>query len=194
MSARLVVLISGTGSNLAALLEALPSSGIDASVVAVGSDNQARGLAHATAYDIPTFVVPVKDYDSRASWGLALEEELATYRPDWIVLSGFMRLLPPSTIRRFATRILNTHPAYLPEFPGATAVADALRAGATETGASVIEVDEGVDTGPILARERVPILPGDTEATLHDRIKLVERRLLLDVLRPLVLNSKKAQA
>lgn len=194
MSARLVVLISGTGSNLAALLEALPNSGIDASVVAVGSDKNAEGLTHAHTHGIPTFEVPLGDYDSRDSWGVALGDEVARHQPDWIVLSGFMRLLPPSTVRRFAGRVLNTHPAYLPEFPGATAVADALRAGVTETGASVIEVDEGVDTGPILARERVPILPGDTEATLHDRIKLVERRLLLDVLRPLVSNSKKAQA
>jgi phosphoribosylglycinamide formyltransferase 1 len=180
--ARLVVLISGGGSNLEALLTSLPSSGIDAEVVAVGADCDAPGLAHATAREIPTFVVELSDFSSREAWGDALGDQMSEWNPDWIVLSGFMKLLPPAVIRRFSQRIINTHPAFLPEFRGAHGVRDALAAGVPETGASVILVDDGVDTGPIVAQERVPILPGDTEASLHERIKVVERRLLLDTL------------
>lgn len=191
MTERVVVLISGGGSNLRALLEALPDSGISAEVVAVGADREAPGLAHATERGIPTFVVPYSDFSSREDWGLTLEQECASYAPDTIVLSGLMRLLPASFVRRFPGQIINTHPAYLPEFPGATAVKDALAAGVHETGASVILVDEGVDTGPVLAKERVSIESSDTEESLHDRIKLVERRLLLDVLHQRASTPKK---
>ncbi|MBT7802998.1 MAG: phosphoribosylglycinamide formyltransferase [Microbacteriaceae bacterium] len=186
MKARLVVLISGSGTNLAALLGDLPGSGIDAEVVAVGADGQAPGLQHANERGIPTCVVSPGEYESRESWGVALGDEVASYAPDWVVLSGFMKLLPPGFVDRFPGRILNTHPAYLPEFPGAHGVRDALAAGASETGASVIIIDDGVDTGDILARERVPIHPGDTSEVLHERIKVVERALLLDVLRTLI--------
>jgi phosphoribosylglycinamide formyltransferase 1 len=186
VKARLVVLISGSGTNLAALLRDLPGSGIDAEVVAVGADGQAPGLQHANERGIPTCVVSPGDYESRESWGVALGDEVASYAPDWVVLSGFMKLLPPGFVDRFPGRILNTHPAYLPEFPGAHGVRDALAAGASETGASVIIIDDGVDTGDILARERVPIHPGDTSEVLHERIKVVERALLLDVLRTLI--------
>ena len=186
MKARLVVLISGSGTNLAALLRDLPGSGIDAEVVAVGADGQAPGLQHANERGIPTCVVSPGEYESRESWGVALGDEVASYAPDWVVLSGFMKLLPPGFVDRFPGRILNTHPAYLPEFPGAHGVRDALAAGASETGASVIIIDDGVDTGDILARERVPIHPGDTSELLHERIKVVERALLLDVLRTLI--------
>ncbi len=186
MKARLVVLISGSGTNLAALLRDLPGSGIDAEVVAVGADGQAPGLQHANERGIPTCVVSPGDYESRESWGVALGDEVASYAPDWVVLSGFMKLLPPGFVDRFPGRILNTHPAYLPEFPGAHGVRDALAAGASETGASVIIIDDGVDTGDILARERVPIHPGDTSEVLHERIKVVERALVLDVLRTLI--------
>ena len=186
MKARLVVLISGSGTNLAALLRDLPGSGIDAEVVAVGADRQAPGLQHANERGIPTCVVSPGEYESRESWGVALGDEVASYAPDWVVLSGFMKLLPPGFVDRFPGRILNTHPAYLPEFPGAHGVRDALAAGASETGASVIIIDDGVDTGDILARERVPIHPGDTSEVLHERIKVVERALLLDVLRTLI--------
>ena len=103
------------------------------------------------------------------------------WKPDLVVLSGLMRLLPASLVDEWAPRLINTHPAHLPEFPGAHGVRDALAAGVDRTGASVIVVDSGVDTGPILAQERVPVLPGDDEHTLHDRIKPVERRLLIDV-------------
>jgi len=186
VKARLVVLISGSGTNLAALLRDLPGSGIDAEVVAVGADGQAPGLQHANERGIPTCVVSPGDYESRESWGVALGDEVASYAPDWVVLSGFMKLLPPGFVDRFPGRILNTHPAYLPEFPGAHGVRDALAAGVSETGASVIIIDDGVDTGDILARERVPIHPGDTSEVLHERIKVVERALLLDVLRTLI--------
>ena len=186
MKARLVVLISGSGTNLAALLRDLPGSGIDAEVVAVGADGQAPGLQHANERGIPTCVVSPGEYESRESWGVALGDEVASYAPDWVVLSGFMKLLPPGFVDRFPGRILNTHPAYLPEFPGAHGVRDALAAGASETGASVIIIDDGVDTGDILARERVPIHPGDTPEVPHERIKVVERAPLLDVLRTLI--------
>lgn len=186
MTARLVVLISGAGSNLQALLENLPASGVPAEVVAVGADTDAPGLEHARSRSIPVFIERLSDYPDRESWGMALASVIASYRPDWVVLSGFMRLLPAPALERFPQRIINTHPSFLPEFPGAHAVADALAAGAHQTGASVILVDSGVDTGPILAQERVAIEPGESEQALHERIKLVERRLLLEVLAELV--------
>ena len=188
--ARLVVLISGSGTNLEALLRSLPGSGIPAEVVAVGSDKDARGLEHASSRGIPTFVVTPGEFSDRDSWGEALGDAIAALAPDWIILSGFMKLVPPGVVARFSPKILNTHPAYLPEFPGAHGVADALAAGVEETGASVIVVDDGVDTGPILARKRVPIRPGDTEASLHERIKVVERELLLDVLAQVTSNQE----
>lgn len=177
------VLISGGGSNLRALLDAAAEPGFPARVVVVGADRPADGLAHADAYNIPTFAVPYREYATRDEWGEELARQLTAWRPDLIVLSGLMRLLPAAVVAAFAPRIINTHPAYLPEFPGAHGVRDALAAGAEQTGASVIVVDDGVDTGPILAQERVPVLPGDDESSLHDRIKPVERRLLIDVVR-----------
>ncbi|MEH3089560.1 MAG: phosphoribosylglycinamide formyltransferase [Microbacterium arborescens] len=177
------VLISGGGSNLRALLDAAAAPGFPARIVVVGADRPADGLAHAEAYNIPTFSVPFREYASREEWGAELAHQLAAWRPDLIVLSGLMRLLPADVVDAWAPRIVNTHPAYLPEFPGAHGVRDALAAGVSETGASVIVVDAGIDTGPILAQERVPVLPGDDESSLHDRIKPVERRLLIDVVR-----------
>ena len=189
-AARLVVLISGSGTNLDALLTSLPDSGVPAEVVAVGADKDARGLEHASRRGIPTFVVAAGDFSDREAWGEALGDAIASFAPDWIILSGFMKLLPPGVVGRFSPKILNTHPAYLPEFPGAHGVADALAAGVEKTGASVIVVDDGVDSGPIVARKRVPIHPGDTEASLHERIKVVERELLLDVLAQVVSNQE----
>lgn len=178
-----VVLISGTGSNLRALLEAARDADYPAHVVAVGADRPADGLQHAEDFGIPSFTVPYTSFASREEWGAELAEQLRVWNPDLIVLSGLMRLLPAEVVEEFAPRILNTHPAFLPEFPGAHGVRDALAAGAERTGASVIVVDGGVDTGPILAQERVEILPDDTESSLHERIKPVERRLLIDVVR-----------
>jgi phosphoribosylglycinamide formyltransferase-1 len=176
---RLVVLISGGGSNLRALLEASEDAEFPARVVAVGADRDADGLAHAEEFGIPSFVVPFGAFATREEWGDELTAQIRQWDADLVVLSGFMRLLPPRVVSAFAPSLLNTHPAYLPEFPGAHAVRDALAAGATETGASVIVVDDGVDSGPVVVQRRVAVLPGDTETRLHDRIKLVERELLV---------------
>lgn len=175
----IVVLISGTGSNLRALLEASADAEYPARVVAVGADRAATGLAHAEEFGIPSFVVPYSSYESRDAWGAALLEQIAVWSPDLVVLSGLMRLLPPNVVGALAPNLINTHPAYLPEFPGAHGVRDAIRAGVEQTGASIIVVDDGVDQGPIIVQERVPVLPGDTEHELHERIKPVERRLLV---------------
>ncbi|MBN9179598.1 MAG: phosphoribosylglycinamide formyltransferase [Microbacterium sp.] len=177
------VLISGAGSNLRALLEAADAPGFPARIVVVGADREADGLQHAEDFGIPSFTVPYARFASREEWGAELDGQLRVWRPDLIVLSGLMRLHPPSVVDARSPRIVNTHPAYLPEFPGAHGVRDALAAGAVQTGASVIVVDNGVDSGPILAQERVPVLPDDDEHTLHERIKPVERRLLIDVVR-----------
>ncbi|MDQ0644691.1 phosphoribosylglycinamide formyltransferase [Microbacterium murale] len=177
------VLISGTGSNLRALLEAARHPDFPARIVVVGADRDAEGLAHAEEFGIPSFTVPFRAFADRESWGAELGHRLDAWSPDLIVLSGLMRLLPASLVARYTPQIINTHPAYLPEFPGAHGVRDALAAGVTQTGASVIVVDDGIDSGPILAQERVPVLPDDTENTLHERIKPVERRLLIDVVR-----------
>ena len=180
---RVVVLISGSGSNLRAFLDSCANGTVPAEVVAVGADVDASGLGHARHYGIPTFVVPLAKGDDRAEWGSRLADAVDEFAPDLVILSGFMRLVPPVFVHRFAPMLLNTHPAFLPEFPGAHAVRDAFEAGVTETGASVIVVDDGVDTGPILAQRRVPITADDTVETLHDRIKIVERELLADVVR-----------
>ncbi|HOA87668.1 MAG: phosphoribosylglycinamide formyltransferase [Microbacteriaceae bacterium] len=177
------VLISGAGSNLRALLEAASAPDYPARIIAVGADRDAAGFAHAEEFGIPTFLVPFRQFESREAWGRELGVQLAAWKPDLVVLSGMMRLLPAELVERWAPNIINTHPAYLPEFPGAHGVRDAIAAGVAQTGASVIVVDHGVDSGPILAQERVPVLPGDDEAALHERIKPVERRLLIDVVR-----------
>ncbi|MCU1507493.1 MAG: phosphoribosylglycinamide formyltransferase [Microbacteriaceae bacterium] len=175
----LVVLISGGGSNLRALLEASEDAEFPARVVAVGADRDADGFAHAEEYGIPTFSVAMSNFPDRESWGDAILEQIRVWDPDLVVLSGFMKLLPPRVIAALSPRLINTHPAYLPEFPGAHGVRDAIAAGVTESGASVIVVDNGVDSGPIISQERVPVLPGDTESALHDRIKVIERELLV---------------
>jgi phosphoribosylglycinamide formyltransferase-1 len=175
----MVVLISGGGSNLRALLEASEDAEFPARVVAVGADRGADGLAHAEEYGIPSFVVPFSAYATRDEWGDALLEQLRQWDAELVVLSGFMRLVPPRVVAALSPNLINTHPAFLPEFPGAHAVRDAIAAGVGQTGASVIVVDDGVDSGPILVQRRIPVLPGDTEARLHDRIKVVERELLV---------------
>jgi len=176
----IVVLISGGGSNLRALLEASEDAEFPARVVAVGADREADGLEHAERFGIPTFTVPYTSYPSREEWGDALLQQIRQWEPDLTILSGFMRLVPPRVVDALSPDLINTHPAYLPEFPGAHAVRDALTAGVTQTGASLIVVDNGVDAGPIISQERVEVEPGDTEGSLHERIKPVERRLLID--------------
>ncbi|AWB96131.1 phosphoribosylglycinamide formyltransferase [Agromyces badenianii] len=176
---KLVVLISGAGSNLRALLDASADAEFPARVVAIGADRDADGLALGEEYGVPTFSVPFTAYPDRDSWGDALIDEVRRWEPDVVVLSGLMRLVPPAVVDAFSPNLINTHPAYLPEFPGAHGVRDAIAAGVTQTGASLIVVDNSVDGGPIIAQERIPVLPGDTESSLHDRIKPVERRLLI---------------
>lgn len=175
-----VVLISGTGSNLRALLEAASDAEYPARIVAVGTDRpDADGLQHAEDFGIPSFAVPLTSFGSREEWGAELLAQIRQWSPDLVVLSGFMRLLPAVVVDALSPMLINTHPAYLPEFPGAHGVRDALAAGVSQSGASLIVVDSGVDSGPIIAQERVPVSPDDTEATLHERIKPVERRLLI---------------
>jgi phosphoribosylglycinamide formyltransferase-1 len=175
----LVVLISGGGSNLRALLDASEHASFPARVVAVGADRDADGFAHAEEFGVPTFSVSLANFPDRDTWGDALLDEIEIWGPDLVILSGFMKLLPPRVVAALSPRLINTHPAYLPEFPGAHAVRDAVAAGVSETGASVIVVDNGIDSGPIISQRRVPVLPADTEGTLHERIKPVERELLI---------------
>lgn len=174
-----VVLISGAGSNLLALLEATADADFPARIVAVGADRDADGLAHAENFGVPTFSVSWPNFPDRESWGAVLLEQVEEWQPDLVILSGFMRLLPSAVVKALSGRLINTHPAFLPEFPGAHGVRDALAAGVSQSGASIIVVENGVDSGPVLAQERVPILADDTEVLLHDRIKIVERRLLV---------------
>jgi phosphoribosylglycinamide formyltransferase-1 len=180
------VLISGTGSLCAALLAATDDPGYPATVVAVGADREATGLEHARRRGIPTFVRAVRDHRDRAAWDRALADAIAAYEPDLVVSAGFMKIVGPAVLDAFAGRLINTHPALLPAFPGAHAVRDALAAGVTVTGSTVHHVDAGVDTGPVIAQREVPVLPGDDEATLHERIKDVERALLVQTVADLV--------
>ncbi|MCW2637323.1 MAG: phosphoribosylglycinamide formyltransferase [Blastococcus sp.] len=178
--ARVVVLLSGTGSLCAALLEATDDPAYPAAVVAVGGDRPADGLEHARRRGLPTFVCALRDHPDRAAWDLALAAELAAFEPDLVVSAGFMKLVGPAVLGMFGGRLINTHPALLPAFPGAHAVRDALAAGVSVTGASVHVVDAGLDTGPVLAQREVRVRPGDDEARLHERIKAVERELLVE--------------
>ena len=183
---RVVVLVSGTGTLLQALLDA---AGPDypALVVAVGADRAgAAALRRAADRDLPTFVVELACHPDRASWDAALTEAVVAHQPDLVVTAGFMKILGPAFLDRFGGRIVNTHPALLPAFPGPHPVADALAYGVQVTGATMHLVDAGVDTGPILAQRAVEVLPGDTEQRLHERIKVVERRMLVEVVAELV--------
>jgi phosphoribosylglycinamide formyltransferase 1 len=185
--ARVVVLASGTGSLLQALIDAAEESQYPARVVAVGSDRpDALALDRAAKADIPAFVVRMADFQDRAAWDEALVAEVSAYAPDLVVLAGFMRLVGPAFLAEFADRVINTHPALLPSFPGPHAVREALEHGVKVTGASVILVDDGVDTGPIVAQVPVDVVAGDDEESLHERIKTVERTLLVDTVRRMV--------
>jgi formyltetrahydrofolate-dependent phosphoribosylglycinamide formyltransferase len=184
--ARVAVLLSGAGSLCAALLAAADDPAYPATVVAVGSDRDAAGLEQARRRGLPTFVCAVGDHRDRGAWDRALAAELAAFEPDLVVSAGFMKLVGPAVLEAFGGRLINTHPALLPAFPGAHAVRDALAAGATVTGATVHVVDAGVDTGPVLAQREVAVLPGDDEARLHERIKAVERELLVQTVAELV--------
>ena len=178
--ARVVVLLSGTGSLCAALLAATDDPAYPATVVAVGADREAPGLEHARRRGLPTFVCATGDHPDRAAWDRALAARIAGFEPDLVVSAGFMKIVGPAVLAAFEGRLINTHPALLPAFPGAHAVRDALAAGATVTGSTVHLIDAGVDTGPVLAQRQVPVLPGDDESRLHERIKDVERELLVE--------------
>jgi phosphoribosylglycinamide formyltransferase-1 len=177
---RLVVLVSGTGSNLQALLDAAVSDGFGARVVAVGADRDGiAGLDRARAAGIPTFVRRVKDFPDRAAWDEALAADCAQYAPDLVVSAGFMKLLGPAFLAKLGGRIINTHPALLPSFPGMHGARDALAYGVKVTGCTIFLVDEGTDTGPVVAQAVVPVHDDDDEAALHERIKETERSLLV---------------
>ncbi len=180
-AARLLVLVSGSGTNLQALLDACADPGYGATVVAVGADRDGiEGLARAERAGVPTFVHRVKDFADRAGWDAALTASCAAYRPDLVVLAGFMKLVGPAFLERFPARVVNTHPALCPSFPGTAGPADALDHGVKITGATLFVVDDGVDTGPIIAQVAVPVEEDDDVETLHERIKTAERRMLTD--------------
>lgn len=175
------MLASGTGSLLASLLESAVGD-YPARVVAVGTDRKCAALDIATDAEVPTYTVRLGDHPDRGAWDAAITAATAEHEPDLVVSAGFMKILGPQFLGRFPGRVVNTHPALLPAFPGAHAVADSLAYGVRVTGCTVHLVDAGMDTGPILAQESVAVRDGDDEATLHERIKVVERRLLVDVL------------
>lgn len=180
-AARMVVLASGGGSNLAALLAVHGDPGYGARVVGVVSDKADAGaLGLARDAGVASVVVAPGDFEDRAAWNAGMAEAVAVFRPDLVVLAGFMRILAPSFLARFPGRVVNTHPALLPSFPGAHGVRDALAYGVRVTGCTVHVVDDGVDTGPILAQAVVPVEEGDDESSLHERIKVAERVLLVD--------------
>ncbi|WIM85835.1 phosphoribosylglycinamide formyltransferase [Candidatus Mycobacterium wuenschmannii] len=179
--ARLVVLASGTGSILQSLLDAAVGD-YPARVVAVGVDRECPAIDIAAAASLPTFTVRLGDYPNRAEWDVALTAATAEHTPDLVVSAGFMKILGSQFLSEYVGRTLNTHPALLPAFPGAHGVADALAHGVKVTGCTVHLVDAGTDTGPILAQQAIPVLDDDDEQTLHERIKVTERRLLADVI------------
>jgi len=181
MWARLVVLVSGAGTNLQALLGACADPGYGAKVVAVGADRSGvPALDRAARAGVPTFVHRVADYPDRADWDRALTASCAGARPDLIVLAGFMKLVGKDFLAAFGGRVINTHPALLPAFPGMHGVRDAVEHGVKVTGCTVFLVDAGTDTGPVLAQAAVPVLDDDDEATLHERVKVTERALLVE--------------
>lgn len=184
------MLVSGSGTLLQALLDETSSPDFPVQVVAVGADRDGiEGLARAERAGVPTFVRRVKDHADRAEWDRALTEACAEHEPDLVVSAGFMKLVGADFLARFAGRYLNSHPALLPSFPGMHGVRDALEYGVRVTGCTLFVVDAGVDTGPILAQEAVEVRPDDDEASLHERIKAVERRLLVDTLEQLALHG-----
>lgn len=183
MPARIVVLASGSGTLLQSVIDAVASGDLDVELVAVGSDvPDAQALDRARRAGIPVFVVAPGDFPDRDAWNAAVLTALREQAPDWIVSAGFMRILGPSVVDAFPGRIVNTHPALLPSFAGAHGVRDALAYGVKVTGCTVHLIDHGVDTGPILAQQAVEVRPDDDEASLHERIKVIERELLVSTL------------
>jgi phosphoribosylglycinamide formyltransferase 1 len=179
--ARLVVLVSGSGSNLQALLDATADPAYGARVVAVGADRDGiAGLERAAAAGVPTFVDPLRAYGTREDWDSALTAHVAEHKPDLVISAGFLKLVGPRFLAAFGDRYLNTHNSLLPSFPGIHGPRDALAYGVKVTGATLFFVDAGVDTGPIIAQVSVPVLDDDTEETLTERIKAAERQQLVE--------------
>jgi phosphoribosylglycinamide formyltransferase-1 len=179
-----LVLVSGSGTLLQALLDAADPV---VRIVAVGADRAGiEGIARAERAGLEHFVVPLAKHPDRPSWDAALTEAVAAHKPDLVISAGFMKIVGPGFLARFGGRVINSHPALLPCFPGARAVADALAAGVSVTGATVHLVDAGTDTGPVIAQRSVDVLGGDDVGSLHERIKTVERELLVEVVGRLV--------
>ena len=179
--ARLVVLVSGAGTNLQSLLDACADPAYGAQVVAVGADRAGiEGLARAERAGVPTFVTRVGEFETREAWDAALADEVAAHEPDLVVSAGFLKLVGQAFLARFGGRLVNTHPALLPAFPGMNGAGDALAYGVKVAGATLFVVDAGVDTGPIVAQAAVPVEDTDDVDALHERIKVAERRTLVD--------------
>lgn len=179
--ARVVVLVSGSGTNLQALLDAAVDPAYGARIVAVGADRDGiEGLARADRHNVPTFVAKLADFSSRDAWDHALADRVAAFEPDLVVLAGFMKLVGPEFLERFEGKVVNTHPALCPAFPGVNGPGDALAYGVKVTGATLFVVDAGVDTGPIVAQTVVPVEDDDDVDALHERIKVAERQMLVD--------------
>lgn len=189
----ILVLISGSGSNLRALLEACDNPLFPAKVLAVGADRPAQGLEHAELFEKTTFVVEPESFSSKEDWAEVLASSIDIHQPDLIVLAGFMRVLPKSFVDRYYPRIINLHPSLLPLFPGAHAVRDALSAGAIETGCTIHIVDAGVDSGPVVAQQSLSINPGESEAVLHERIKELEKQQLIETVEAIAKGSLKLE-
>lgn len=174
------MLVSGTGTILQALLDACADPEFGATIVAVGADrDDTGGVARAQAAGVPTFIRRLKDSPDRFGWDKALTQDCASFKPDLIIAAGFLKLVGAEFLAEFGGRMVNTHPALLPSFPGMHSVRDALAHGVKVTGCSVILADSGVDSGPILAQQSVPVHDDDDEESLHERIKTAERSLVV---------------
>lgn len=192
MTFRVVVLVSGSGTLLQALIDEIAADRLDAQIVGVIADRaNCQGLDRARAVGIPAVGLPLVDRARRGEWDAELTKVVAQFEPDLVASAGFMKLLGDSFLGRFGGKTINTHPALLPSFPGMHGPADALAYGVKVSGATVFMVDAGVDTGRILAQEAVPVLAEDSVETLHERIKVVERRLLIETVRDLAANKEK---
>ncbi|MFL0578143.1 phosphoribosylglycinamide formyltransferase [Dietzia sp. 179-F 9C3 NHS] len=181
-SCSIVLLASGPGTLAQSVLDSTADADCPYRVAALVSDRDCEAVARAERAGRPTAVIRPSDFADRADWDTALRDAVAVHDPDWVVSAGFMRILGSAFLERFDGVVVNTHPALLPSFPGAHAVRDALAYGVTVTGCTVHVVDSGVDTGPVIAQRAVEVRPDDTEVSLHERIKVVEREMLVDVL------------
>lgn len=178
-----VVLISGSGSNLRALLEACDNPLFPAEILAVGSDSAAAGLEHAEQFGVSSFVVEQAAFASKDDWAQRILDHIEFLKPDLVVLAGFMKILPSGFVSKLSPNLINLHPSLLPDFPGAHAVRDAIAAGAKKTGSTIHIVDQGVDTGPIVSQLELEVMPGEEKHALHERIKILERGHLVSVVR-----------